>query len=76
MTTIAFLGTGTMGLPMARNLLDGGFQLRAWNRSPDRAQPLAGAGAEVSEDPGQAVSGAELVITMLSDADAVSEIAE
>lgn len=32
MTTVAFLGTGTMGAPMARNLLAAGFDVRAWNR--------------------------------------------
>jgi 3-hydroxyisobutyrate dehydrogenase len=76
MTTIAFLGTGTMGEPMARNLIEAGFTLRAWNRSPDRARPLAEAGAEVLDDPAQAAAGAELVITMLSDADAVLQTAE
>lgn len=76
MTTIAFLGTGTMGLPMARNLAEAGFALRAWNRSPDRARPLSEAGAEVLEDPREAVAGAELMITMLSDAEVVLETAE
>ena len=76
MTTIAFLGTGTMGEPMARNLIDAGFTLRAWNRSVERARPLAEAGAEVLDDPAQAAAEAELVITMLSDADAVLETAE
>lgn len=76
MTTIAFLGTGTMGLPMARNLAEAGFQLRAWNRSPDRAQPLAENGVEVVENPRQAATGADFLITMLSDADPVLETAE
>src|SRR5579884_2695120 len=76
MTTIAFLGTGTMGMPMARNLAEAGFDLRAWNRSPDRAGPLAEAGAEIVENPRAAVTGAELMITMLSDADAVLDTAE
>jgi 3-hydroxyisobutyrate dehydrogenase len=76
MTTIAFLGTGTMGMPMARNLTEAGFQLRAWNRSADRAQPLAKKGAEVFADPREAVSGADLVITMLSGADPVIETAQ
>lgn len=40
--TIAFLGAGgTMGLPMAANLANAGFTVRAWNRSTDKAQPLA-----------------------------------
>lgn len=65
-----------MGLPMARHVLDAGFELRAWNRSPERARPLADAGAEVVDDPAAAASGAELLITMLSDAAAVEESAE
>ncbi len=75
MTTIAFLGTGTMGEPMARHLIEAGFTLRVWNRSPDRARPLGEAGADVVEDPREAVAGAELLITMLSDADAVLDTA-
>ena len=76
MTTIAFLGTGTMGMPMARNLAEAGFALRAWNRSPDRARPLSDVGAEVLEDPREAAAGADLMITMLSDADVVLKTAD
>ena len=76
MTTIAFLGTGTMGMPMARNLAEAGFALRAWNRSPEHARPLTDVGADVLEDPQEAVAGAELMITMLSDADVVLGTAE
>lgn len=76
MTKIAFLGTGTMGLPMARNLAESGFELRAWNRSADRARPLVGHRVEVVDDPREAATGAELMITMLSDAGAVHEVAE
>lgn len=75
MTKIAFLGTGTMGLPMARNLLEAGFELRVWNRSPERAEPLRAEGAELADDPGGASAGAGAVITMLSDSDAVLETA-
>jgi 3-hydroxyisobutyrate dehydrogenase len=74
-TTVAFLGTGTMGLPMARNLLKGALQVRAWNRSPERARPLAEDGADVADDPRRAADGAEILVTMLSDADAVIESA-
>jgi 3-hydroxyisobutyrate dehydrogenase len=76
MTTIAFLGTGTMGFPMARNLLGAGFAVRAWNRSSERAQPLTEYGADVFEDPRDAAEGCELVVTMLSDANAVLDTAE
>jgi 3-hydroxyisobutyrate dehydrogenase len=75
-TELAFLGTGTMGMPMARNLLKAGeFSLRAWNRSAERAQPLADAGAKVCIEATEAAQGAELLVTMLSDGDAVHEVA-
>jgi 3-hydroxyisobutyrate dehydrogenase len=76
MTKITFLGTGTMGFPMARNLLDAGFIVRAWNRSIERAEPLREHGAEIFEDPRAAADGSELMVTMLSDADAVLETAQ
>jgi 3-hydroxyisobutyrate dehydrogenase len=75
MTTVAFLGTGTMGFPMARNLLASGFAVRAWNRSPDRVEPLGEAGAEVLDEPRDAARGAEVIVTMLSDAVAVLDTA-
>jgi 3-hydroxyisobutyrate dehydrogenase len=75
MASLAFLGTGTMGLPMARNLLKGGYAVRAWNRSTQRASPLLDDGAEVLEDPGRAADGAEILVTMLSDAPAVLDTA-
>jgi 3-hydroxyisobutyrate dehydrogenase len=73
--TVAFLGTGTMGAPMARRLLDAGFSVRAWNRTAERAQPLAEHGAEVLGEPEEAVRGAGLVVTMLSDAATVLDTA-
>jgi 3-hydroxyisobutyrate dehydrogenase len=70
--TIAVLGAGgTMGLAMARNLARGGFAVRAWNRTPEKAQPLAADGAALCATPAEAVRGASVVLTMLSDADAV-----
>jgi 3-hydroxyisobutyrate dehydrogenase len=75
MTTVAFLGTGTMGLPMAHNLLSAGFQIRAWNRSREKAEPLRDAGAEVFDEPAEAARGAELIVTMVSDAVAVLDTA-
>lgn len=76
MTDLAFLGTGTMGLPMARNLLRAGFTVHAWNRTPDKAQPLADDGAELFEGPAAAADGCPLMVTMLSDADSVLEVAQ
>jgi len=51
MSRIAFLGTGTMGMPMARNLALGGFAVRAWNRTQERARPLAQVCVELCESP-------------------------
>src|SRR5258705_8082876 len=68
---VAFLGTGIMGAPMARNLLKAGFQVRVWNRPPDKARVLAAEGASLAETPADAVREAPFVITMLTDAAAV-----
>jgi 3-hydroxyisobutyrate dehydrogenase len=68
---IAFLGTGLMGQGMVRRLLSGGLPVRVWNRTAAKAAPLAGAGARVAASPVEAASGAGVVITMLSDIDAV-----
>jgi 3-hydroxyisobutyrate dehydrogenase len=75
MGTVAFLGTGTMGLPMARHLLRAGFELHAWNRSGERARPLAEDGALLFDDVRAAAEGADVLVTMLSDAHAVLETA-
>jgi 3-hydroxyisobutyrate dehydrogenase len=70
--TIAVFGAGgTMGFAMARNLLRAGFAVRAWNRSREKAQPLADDGAVVLDTPAEALQGASVLLTMLSDADAV-----
>lgn len=75
MTEIAVLGTGIMGAPMARNLIAAGFGVRVWNRTTEKARPLADDGATVAESPGEAASGADFLLTMLADADAVAEAA-
>jgi 3-hydroxyisobutyrate dehydrogenase len=74
--TIAVLGAGgTMGLPMARNLARAGFAVRAWNRSPGKARPLAGeAGVTLCASPAEAARGAAAILTMLSDAGAVLDV--
>jgi 3-hydroxyisobutyrate dehydrogenase len=74
--TVAVLGTGVMGEPMARNIARSGIAVRAWNRTLDRARPLEGDGATVCERPRDAVDGADVTMTMLSDADATFEVAE
>ncbi len=75
--TVAVLGAGgTMGLPMARNIKRAGIDVRAWNRSREKAEPLTGDGIAVLDSPGDAADGATIVVTILSDADAVIEIAK
>jgi 3-hydroxyisobutyrate dehydrogenase len=70
--TVALLGTGTMGAPMARRIAGAGLDLRVWNRTRERARPLADV-ARVAESPAQAVAGADVVMTMLFDAAAAEE---
>jgi len=72
---VAVLGTGTMGAPMARNIAAAGHEVRAWNRSRERAEPLAADGVQVAGSPDEAAAGAEVVVTMLSDGDAVEAVA-
>jgi 3-hydroxyisobutyrate dehydrogenase len=72
--TIALLGAGTMGLPIGANLLKAGLPVRVWDRSADKAQPLAEQGATVAASVGDAVAGADVVVTMLFDADSVAEV--
>jgi 3-hydroxyisobutyrate dehydrogenase len=76
-THICVLGAGsTMGRPMARNLARAGFVMRAWNRTADKAKPLEEDGVELFESPAQAADGAGVLLTMLSDADAVIDAVE
>jgi len=71
---LAFLGAGgTMGLGMARNLAQAGFEVHAWNRTQEKAEPLKADGVTLAASPEEAALGAEAVVTMLTDAGAVME---
>lgn len=74
MTTVAVLGTGKMGAGMARQLVAHGHEVRAWNRSSDKAAPLAEDGVTLAADPAEAARGADVVLVMLYDADSVVEV--
>src|SRR5689334_23181486 len=65
-----------MGLPMARHIADAGNQVRAWNRTREKAEPIADEGAEVFDTPVEAADGADFILTILSDADAVIDSME
>jgi 3-hydroxyisobutyrate dehydrogenase len=74
---VAVLGAGgSMGSGLARNIARAGMGVRAWNRTRDKAEPLAGDGAVVAGSPAEAADGADVVLTMLPDADAVLEAME
>jgi len=73
MKTIALLGTGIMGAPMARNIAQAGFSVRVWNRSVEKANRL-GDVAEVFETASKAVSTADIIITMLKNGEIVTEV--
>ncbi|MFZ9148793.1 NAD(P)-dependent oxidoreductase [Vulcanococcus sp.] len=73
---IAFLGLGALGAPMARNLIQAGFAVTVFNRTPDRMEPLLQAGAEGASNPADAVRQADLVLLCLSDDAAVLEVLE
>jgi len=70
MARVAFLGTGAMGAPMARNLVAAGHDVRVWNRTAERAEGLGGV---VCATPAEATEGAEILVTMLSDGPATIE---
>jgi 3-hydroxyisobutyrate dehydrogenase len=75
--TVAVLGAGgTMGLPMARNIAKAGIEVRAWNRTRGKADPLSEDRAAVFDTAAEATSGSSIVLTILSDADAVMETME
>jgi 2-hydroxy-3-oxopropionate reductase len=72
--TLAFLGIGLMGKPMATRLLQAGLALRAWNRSPAKAEALRAAGADPQAGLAGAVDGADIVISMLESGAVVGQV--
>ncbi|MBF2036984.1 MAG: NAD(P)-dependent oxidoreductase [Leptolyngbyaceae cyanobacterium T60_A2020_046] len=64
---VAFIGMGTMGVPMALNLLKAGFSVTVHNRTRDREMSVAEAGAQRAESPQAAAMGADVVLTCVSD---------
>ena len=71
---VAVLGTGVMGAGMVRSLRRGGIDVNAWNRSPDKAEPLAEDGARVCASAAEAVADADVVVLMLFDTSAVLDV--
>jgi 2-hydroxy-3-oxopropionate reductase len=73
-TRVALLGSGIMGSRMAFRLLDAGYPLAVWNRSPAKTAPLAARGAFAAATAADACANADIVITMLSDGPSVAAV--
>lgn len=72
--TVAVLGAGsTMGLGIARNIARTGIAVRGWNRTAEKARPLKDDGAEIFDTAREAAEGADVILTILADADAVGQ---
>ncbi|MFD8722182.1 NAD(P)-dependent oxidoreductase [Streptomyces sp. NPDC059629] len=71
---VAVLGLGTMGAGLATRLLDRGIQVRVWNRTAERAEPLAEAGALVAAHPADAVEGTSAAICVVTDGEALGSL--
>jgi 3-hydroxyisobutyrate dehydrogenase-like beta-hydroxyacid dehydrogenase len=74
MAKIGFLGLGMMGSAIASRLLDAGNDVTVWNRTAEKAQPLADRGASLAASPAEAALGADVVITMLADPAALEQV--
>ncbi|MDC6475711.1 NAD(P)-dependent oxidoreductase [Candidatus Pelagibacter sp.] len=74
MKNIGFIGIGLMGFPMAKNLLKSGYNLKAYNRSQDKADRLKEFGAEISTSIKSVVTNSDIVIAMLTDDAAVEKV--
>jgi 3-hydroxyisobutyrate dehydrogenase-like beta-hydroxyacid dehydrogenase len=71
---IGFIGLGSMGLPMAQNVLKAGYALRVYNRDARKAAPLLQAGATLVQQPQDVVTPGGIVITMVADDTAIAQV--
>ena len=74
MMRIGFIGIGLMGLPMAKNILKAGYNLKVFNRTQNKADPLKDYGAEISNTIKEVVNNCDVIITMLTDDTAINEV--
>jgi 3-hydroxyisobutyrate dehydrogenase len=75
-TRVGLLGVGLMGSAMTHRLLNEGFPVAVWDRDHSHVEPLGSRGAEIAGSPGDVVSAADVVITMLPTAEAVRAVVE
>jgi 2-hydroxy-3-oxopropionate reductase len=71
---VGFIGLGIMGKPMAKNLMEAGYDLTVHNRSPQKAQELGEQGATVAESPKEIARNSDIIVTMLPDSPQVREV--
>jgi 2-hydroxy-3-oxopropionate reductase len=71
---VGFIGLGIMGMPMARNVMEAGYELTVHNRSPEKAEELGKEGAAVAATPREVAENSDVVITMLPDSPQVREV--
>jgi 2-hydroxy-3-oxopropionate reductase len=74
MTTVAFIGLGIMGGPMAANLVKAGFEVTGYNRSPEKVAALVDAGGRGADSVAEAVRDADVIITMVPDSPDVEAV--
>lgn len=72
--TVGFVGTGIMGFPMARHLIQAGYRVQAWNRTPQKAQRLREFGASVVTEVEDVMRNADVLVCMLSSGPSCDEI--
>lgn len=71
---VGYLGLGTMGKPMAKNILKAGFALQVYNRTPSKAEELLALGADWADSPASLAAGVDVVFTNVSDTPDVLEV--
>ena len=71
---ISFIGTGLMGFPMAKNLLQKKLDLKIFSRTLEKAKPLEEFGAKITSSLSEAVIDSDIIFTMLTDDDAVEKV--
>ena len=70
---IGWIGIGRMGFPMAERLLDAGHEVHVWNRTRDKAEPLAAKGAHLAARPAD-IRDVDILFTMVSTAADVEQV--
>lgn len=72
--SLGFLGIGLMGKPMSLRLLQAGYTLTVWNRSPEKLHDLASAGARIAATPAELVTQADILFLSLADTSVVGDV--